>query len=596
MSRFRPVPNADMTKTPTNRVLVGSGDPYKDLRSRVESSGAKVNTIGHRRSVLGIDVILTVSPEYFRPEAPERAGTWQIEKLEEWQSRALAWAQSVFGSENVVSAIVHLDEATPHMTVMVAPIDNTPRKKGAQCRLNAARWLDGGAKLSQLQDSYAEALASLGVERGIRGSKAKHQSVSQFYGAMSQPRAGIKKPKVIPPEIPIPPAMVKPSTREAWASEQKKVLKQWAEGQENAVISQLTPQLTSLLSQSKAVTIFREKAKRTEETLRFQEAEISKLQKSTDILRDLPLDAVAEALSLIQDRVHQVWRGPGFKISVTGQKWFDHEQGQGGGGAIDLVEHCMECDFKPAVAFLASHFGIDRTSGAVVAKEAQQARERVKKAHEEIPKVFVQPEPSPRMRARLRRWLMEERGLDSSIIDPLLEQQKIYATEQHGHINAVFTIYGKAAELRGIEKGSHFKGLAPGSDRNSGPAFFLRVGTENKKALILCESAIDAMSFAQLHPASERYEYLVASTSGVRTDAPWIEQTVKAGWDLCCAYDADPAGDDAAHELMQRYPNAERWRPEGGKDWNEVLVNIQSNEKPEVSEKPEDEDDWLRMS
>ncbi len=38
--------------------------------------------------------------------------------------RALEWIEDRHGKENVLSAVIHRDEATPHMTVMTIPLDD----------------------------------------------------------------------------------------------------------------------------------------------------------------------------------------------------------------------------------------------------------------------------------------------------------------------------------------------------------------------------------------------------------------------------------------------------------------------------------------
>ncbi|MDE2789542.1 MAG: hypothetical protein OXI81_03865 [Paracoccaceae bacterium] len=51
------------------------------------------------------------------------------------------------------------------------------------------------------------------------------------------------------------------------------------------------------------------------------------------------------------------WRQDGSVLSVTGMKFngkfFDHLQGQGGGGAIDLVVHARGCGAAAAIRWLA---------------------------------------------------------------------------------------------------------------------------------------------------------------------------------------------------------------------------------------------------
>lgn len=51
-------------------------------------------------------------------------------------------------------------------------------------------------------------------------------------------------------------------------------------------------------------------------------------------------------------RWHASVAGRDFEILCTGPKFWDTRSNQGGGGAIDLVMHLYDLDFKPAVALL----------------------------------------------------------------------------------------------------------------------------------------------------------------------------------------------------------------------------------------------------
>lgn len=177
--RSRDCANADDLRA--NRLLVGTGDVVSDVNHRIDGSGAKVRKNGVR----AIEAVLSASPSFFRPGVPEAVGTWEAERLDAWAPAAVGWLQSFFGHDNLVSAVVHLDESTPHIHAVIVPVDDTPTKRGAATRLNAGRWLDGRDKLATMQDSYAEAMAPLGLERGIRGRRVTHQRVSQLYGRLA---------------------------------------------------------------------------------------------------------------------------------------------------------------------------------------------------------------------------------------------------------------------------------------------------------------------------------------------------------------------------------------------------------------------------
>jgi hypothetical protein len=175
-TRERETPNADPNRTPENRVIFGAADPAAEIERRIsalEKSGVKIRKNGVR----AIELVQTASPEFFQ-QHPER--------MEEFFRRVVAWNQKYFGEKNVVSCIAHMDETTPHVSTFILPLDTSARAKGSPVRLNAARWLDGRQKLSQMQTDFAMDMASLGLERGVEKSRAKHTSIREYYGLVRE--------------------------------------------------------------------------------------------------------------------------------------------------------------------------------------------------------------------------------------------------------------------------------------------------------------------------------------------------------------------------------------------------------------------------
>lgn len=103
----------------------------------------------------------------------------------------------MFGKENVVSAVLHLDESTPHIHATVVPIVTGERRKARQEQVKnsgkrtyrkkkdtprlCADDVMSRPKLKEYQTTYAETMAKFGLARGIDGSEAKHITGSQFY-------------------------------------------------------------------------------------------------------------------------------------------------------------------------------------------------------------------------------------------------------------------------------------------------------------------------------------------------------------------------------------------------------------------------------
>jgi len=109
------------------------------------------------------------------------------------------WLKKTYGKENVVAATLHLDESTPHIHASVVPIvrgerrkkpskkeeGQTPKKQYKKKDPNKPRLCADDVmarnKLIEYQDSYAEAMAKYGLQRGVKGSEARHITLTEFY-------------------------------------------------------------------------------------------------------------------------------------------------------------------------------------------------------------------------------------------------------------------------------------------------------------------------------------------------------------------------------------------------------------------------------
>ena len=128
-------------------------------------------------------------------------------KLDEWIADNIKWARDTFGSDNVVGAALHMDERTPHLHIAVVPIVTAERKKKAREATAKKRYRTKAAnrprlcaddimergKMSRYQDIYAEAMAKYGLERGIRGSEARHIGQHEYYRDCMVKKKGLEE-------------------------------------------------------------------------------------------------------------------------------------------------------------------------------------------------------------------------------------------------------------------------------------------------------------------------------------------------------------------------------------------------------------------
>lgn len=180
--RERETPNADQERTPDNEHLAA--------RSTDEAMGKLRERLPEKRrkdAVLAVEYVMSASPEWWQ--------TASADQQREFFKRSVEWLADKYGPENVVTATIHRDELTPHLSAFVVP-------RTADGRLSAKEFIGNRTKMSQDQTSYAERVADLGLERGIEGSRAKHQRVRSYYGALErQPGHVTITPQALEPRV-----------------------------------------------------------------------------------------------------------------------------------------------------------------------------------------------------------------------------------------------------------------------------------------------------------------------------------------------------------------------------------------------------------
>jgi hypothetical protein len=242
------------------------------------------------------------------------------------------------------------------------------------------------------------------------------------------------------------------------------------------------------------------------------------------------------------------WHTSAGALSVTGAKFMNWHNSVGGGGAIDLVMHLNHLDFKAAVDWLAHHFPGALPPPPVPPTPPSQLR---------------LPPPDPSKLGRVKEYLAQQRGITPTLLDPLIQSGTLYADTR---ANAVFLLLGKeslpvGAELRGTTQ-RVWRGMAPGSQKDLG---CFSIPATPLPGIILCESAIDAISCFALHP-----HHRCLSTAGARPNPRWLQPLLNQGHPVYCGFDADPTGDYMACAMTALHPTVKRLRPPEH-DWNDVL-------------------------
>lgn len=517
--------NIDLSRSGENVSLVGGDNVLDDVKNALPEKYRS-------NAVLAVENLMTASPDFFIGKSKKQ--------IEMWADDCVDFAKDFYGDENVVSAELHMDEATPHIHLYAVPkIDG---------KLNCREFLGGKVKLQKMQTKFANAMEKWGLERGLEGSKRKHVSVAQL-NAMDADLA--QKPRLFDVEV-------------------------VTEKHQNFLGAEI-------IDKSVDVKMYQAKyakphmvAGQKAQALKLQNGELkkqvdqSKVFKDFSYIRSQPLAEIALKMGYEQDEKDlKKWRTPVGTVSIQDEKFMDFSADYGAGGAIDFVMHTEQIDFKNATALLSDMVGDEGWMKAAVSKKAVSDFEKNKYAKVEL----VPPAPSPNHENDLKTWLLDVRKIPAKIVNQWVDQGKVFAQKFGRGWQAVFK-HSENAYQR-VNPANNFKGWVAGSDLSKP----MMVGNSASEKVAIVEGHIDAMSLQVLRP--DLSVAVAGSLSGVGKTISKLKAESKK---VVLALDNDVEGRKVVDNIMSK-PMGEgvgvMWS-ENGNDWNDELIYQQQAELNQI--------------
>lgn len=566
--RTRPTPNANPKRR--NITIMGPSSEADVLEAfKQKLVGVKVR----KNAVHGCEAVISASPEYFRPDDPDKAGYWHQDKLDAWRKAVEPWIAEKF--PHAVSVVLHLDEATPHYQVLSVPIDG-------EGKLNY-RGLYGGERdtLRNWQTEAAKAVEHLGIERGIEGSRANHTTLKEYYGHVNkEPTAPLPQVRTKRPEPLPPPSFAEriPMTDAARARAEKEVEQARIEAKRAKEIEArraaqlknypiLDAKARGTMLAEKQAEIASQNYDMMQEKIKDQDAQIRALKVEADRLRALPIEEVLTRLygaELAHDsKEHHATRkyqlADGREVGVSpaktgsGEVWVI-QGGKGSKGAINLVMELDGVDYKSALQVLGDAFG----KTAIV---REHRRELASKAQKEVKAALDEPRTAPPRDegrwSRVRSWLHDVRAIPNRLASWLHQREAVYADSRN---NAVFPRANGGAFVRGTTATRFLRTIG---GKECGP--YIVPGSDNQ--LVLCESALDALSLKSIYPSAT-----VLALGGNLLKPEEVQPYVPQDARVLLGFDADEQGAEFERQAKAIWPHAEALQlPPGANDWNEAL-------------------------
>ena len=165
-------PDIDINRSDQNIVFFKTENLSENVRERVADIQAGQKRKIRRDAPVAIEYMITASPEAMARLSKQ--------EQEQYFSESLNFVEARHGTRNRLSAVLHLDETTPHLHVLVFP-----EREG---KLDAKSFFKLPA-LTAMQDEFAVKVGrQFGLERGVRltellekGEKPhRHQSVAVY--------------------------------------------------------------------------------------------------------------------------------------------------------------------------------------------------------------------------------------------------------------------------------------------------------------------------------------------------------------------------------------------------------------------------------
>lgn len=129
-------PDIDIKRSSLNYHLSQPVAAYrKEIDNRITTAGCKTR----KDSVLFIDTLITASPAFFKGK--------KRDEVKAYFERAYEFISHKVGKSNIFTAVVHLDEKTPHMHLCFTPITKDRR-------LSAKDVIGNKARLVKWQDDF----------------------------------------------------------------------------------------------------------------------------------------------------------------------------------------------------------------------------------------------------------------------------------------------------------------------------------------------------------------------------------------------------------------------------------------------------------
>jgi hypothetical protein len=163
---YKSNPDIAPERKPDNYHLVLPKQTYRrEVTRMIKAAACRTR----KDSTVMVEALITASPEFMQCLKPP--------EQREYFQRALSFVESKVGKDNIIAAVVHMDETTPHMHLSFCPLVDGKNGKS----LSAKQILGNQATLSKWQDDFHACMSERfpELERGVSSMKTGRKHIPQ---------------------------------------------------------------------------------------------------------------------------------------------------------------------------------------------------------------------------------------------------------------------------------------------------------------------------------------------------------------------------------------------------------------------------------
>lgn len=168
-TRQKTVLNADGSNSITVEGITGLVKHVTALEKQIDSINPRKT---RKDAIRTIEVLFTSDKAFFKKV-----------DYNQYFEECKKWLADTFGDSNILQICCHTDEETPHLHCILTTVKDN--------KFNYSGYIGGRQDLRNLQDSFYEKVAYLGLERGqkVEVTKATYQTTKEWHRNVSKARS-----------------------------------------------------------------------------------------------------------------------------------------------------------------------------------------------------------------------------------------------------------------------------------------------------------------------------------------------------------------------------------------------------------------------